>query len=153
MPGTDASARPRVHNAFLDIAATVVLVVLALAALGGVLDPTLDLDRPDWWPGVIFVAVPLLVAIRGAVVGVVVIESYVVVRGWLRTRRVPRDQIVAVTTRPYSGLWNRGSESRHFSMLALTTTSRSVDVPAVAANRAKAERLALEVRRALMIAE
>jgi hypothetical protein len=149
----DEAATTRVHNPVLTFAAVGVLVVFAVAALGGVLDPTDAADNADWWPGVLFVVVPLVIALRGVVTGVVVRESDVVLRGWLRTRRLPREQILAVTTKKYSGLWTRGSESRFFRMLALKSTNGTVEIPAVAARNMKAERLALRLRRALALAE
>lgn len=62
----------RVYNPVLNGASIAVLVLIAAAALGGVLDPTNAVDKPDWWPGVVFVVVSLLLAARGIRVGVVV---------------------------------------------------------------------------------
>ena len=131
----------------------VVLLLFALAALGGVLDPTEGVDEPQWWPGLLFVVLPVVLAIRGVFTGVVVADSHVVLRGWLRTRRVPRSQVLGVTTMKYSGVWNRGSASRIFRMLAIKTVDRTIEVPAVAARKAKAERLASALEKALSLPE
>lgn len=153
MAEDQVGARFRVYNPVLNGAAIAVLVLFAAAALGGVLDPTDAVDKPDWWPGVVFVVVPLLLAARGLRVGVVVRDTDVVMRGWLRTRRLSREDVLAVKTRRYSGLWTRGGESRLFRMLAIKTSEHTVEVPAVAARDAKAERLAAALRRALAIAD
>jgi hypothetical protein len=143
----------RVHNPALDYSAIAVLVVFATAAVGGVLDPTSADDQPDWWPGVLFVVVPLLIAMRGLMTGIVVRDSDVLLRGWLRTTQLPRQDVLAVKTKRYSGLWTRGSESRFFRMLALKTANGTIEVPAVAARNAKAERMAMTLRRALALDE
>jgi Bacterial PH domain len=153
MAGDDGPAPSRVHNSVLTYSAIAVLVVFATAAVGGVLDPTSRVDEPDLWPGLVFVVVPLLIAVRGLTTGVVIQESDVLLRGWLRTRRLPREQILAVKTMPYSGVWTRGSESRLFRMLAIKTRKGMVEVPAVAARNAKAERLASRLRSALALHE
>jgi hypothetical protein len=149
MSGGRSQAQVRVHNAVLNSAAIVVLIALAAAAFGGIVDPSDARDRPNWWPGALFVAIPIGLALRGLLVGIVVRESDLLLRGWLRSRRVSRDQVLAVTTTQYSGLWNRGSQSRQFSMLGLTTTTGLVEIPAVAARPDKAKQLASDVRRAL----
>lgn len=141
------------RNRVLVYSAIVVLMLFALAALGGVLDPTEAVDEPQWWPGLWFVALPVALAVRGVFTGVVVADSDVVLRGWLRTRRVPRSQVLGVTTMKYSGVWNRGSESRVFRMLAIKTVDGTIEVPAVAARKAKAERLASALEKALFLPE
>lgn len=143
----------RLHNPVLTYSAIAVLLVFAIAALGGIFDPTSGMDRPDWWPGLIFVVTPLLIAVRGLATGVVVRKSEVLLRGWRRTRRLPRDQVLAVKTMRYSGAWTRGSESRLFRMLAVKTKTGTIEVPAVAARNAKAERLASTLRRVLGFAD
>lgn len=141
----------RVSNPAAAIAAVAVLSAFALAALAGILDPTEHSDEVHWWPGVVFVLAPVAMAARGAMVGVVVTGSEVILRGWLRTRRIPRDHVLGVKTKKYSGHWNSARESRMFRMLAIKTTNGTVDVPAVAARQAKAKRLAAELRRALSL--
>lgn len=139
------------RNRVLAYSTIVVLLLFALGALGGVLDPTEGPDQPQWWPGVCFVVLPVALAVRGAFTGVIVAGSEVVLRGWLRTRRVPRSQVRGVTTMKYSGAWNRGGESRVFRMLAIKTVDGTIEVPAVAARKAKAERLASALDQALSL--
>jgi hypothetical protein len=151
--GLAGSASVRVFNPVVTFASIAVLLLFSTAALGGVLDPTSGADEPDWWPGVGFVVLPVVLAVRGVLIGVVVTDSEVLLRGWLRTRRLPRDRVLAVTTKKYSGLWNRGSQSRLFRLLAIKTPKGVVDVPAVAARLEKAERLASTLRGALSVPE
>lgn len=60
------SARTRVYNPMLVCWAIVVLLLFASAALGGVLNPTESVDEPQWWPGLCFIALPVVLAVRGA---------------------------------------------------------------------------------------
>lgn len=52
-----------------------------------------------------------------------------------------------------SGVWNRGSESRVYRMLAINTVDGTIEIPAVAARKAKAERLASALAKALSLPE
>ena len=141
------------YNPALLCSAIAVLLLFALAALGGVLDPTEGVDEPQWWPGLGFVVVPLALAVRGVFTGIIMTDSEVVLRGWLRTRRVPRNGVLGVRTVAYSGVWNRGGQSRVFRMLAVQTADGTVEIPTVAARKAKAKRLASALENALSVPE
>jgi hypothetical protein len=102
--------------------------------LGGIYDPPDGSARGQLWPGALFVAIPILLALRGLTVGVS--------RGWYRTRTIPRADISAVGAVNYSGYWNRYSSSRQFLMLKLEVAGREVEIPAVAGRPVKVQRLA-----------
>ena len=61
--------------------------------------------------------------------------------------------MLGVTTMKCSGVWNRGSESRVFRMLAINTVDETIEIPAVAALKATAERLASALAKALSLPE
>lgn len=124
------------------IASISVLLLLAAAALGGIYDPPDGSARGQLGPGALFVAIPILLALRGLTVGVVVVGDNVISRGWYRTRTIPRADISAVGAVNYSGYWNRYSSSRQFLMLKLEVAGREVEIPAVAGRPVKVQRLA-----------
>ncbi|HEY0168099.1 MAG TPA: hypothetical protein VGB75_13740 [Jatrophihabitans sp.] len=138
----------RVYNPVLVYWNIAYLLVLAAISLGAILDSIGTVDEPAWQEFGVVLA-PILLAIRGVRVGVVVTDSEVLLRGWVRTRRLQRDQVLGVMTAPYTGLLYGGMESRIFRMLAIKTPDRTIEVPAVAARKAKAKRLAATVRHVL----
>jgi hypothetical protein len=119
--GLAGSADVRVFNPVVVFSAIAVLLLLSTAAFGGVLDPTSGADEPNWWPGVGFVLLPVLLAVRGVLTGVVVTDCFDAgyapvachgIRCWGRTKN-------------YSGMWHGGSQSRLFRMLAIKTPRES----------------------------
>jgi len=95
-------------------------------------------------------------------------------RGWLVTETFRREDIIGVRLVPYTGFWNKGSISRSVYMLSLivsaprrpilpagrrspwasrdirsSSVETQIDMPAVAARRDKAERLADQLRAAV----
>ena len=118
-----------------------VLLLLSAASLGGIYDPPDRSARGQSWPGALFVAIPILLALRGLTVGVVVVGDNVISRGWFKTRTIPRADISAVGAVNYSGYWNRSSSSRQFLMLTLEVAVREIEIPAVAGRPVKVKRL------------
>src|SRR5450759_4601878 len=55
------------------IASIVVLLLLSAASLGGIHDPPDRSAKGALWPGALFVAIPMMLALRGLTVGVVVV--------------------------------------------------------------------------------
>lgn len=93
-----------IANRNARIASIILLLAFVAASVGGIYDPADQFAAGDWWPGVIFVAVPLILAGRSATVGVVVVGDTVISRGWLRTRKISRVDISAVRAVNYSGI-------------------------------------------------
>jgi len=133
------------------MAAIMFLLLLAGAALGGIYDPVDRSVTGVLWPGALFVAVPMVLALRGFIVGVVVVGDKVISRGWFRTRTITRADISAVRAVNYSGYWNRSSSSKLFSMLELRVAGSEVEIPAVVGRPVKVQRLASELRDALSL--
>ncbi|WP_159808639.1 hypothetical protein [Cellulomonas citrea] len=78
---------------------------MALAAIGGLVDPPPSADAgADWW-GYGIVAVSLAFAIRATRLRVVVTVDDVVVHSLLTRRRYPRSEVVTVTIANYDGFW------------------------------------------------
>jgi hypothetical protein len=67
--------------------------------MGGIYDPVDRSATGDLWPGALFVAVPMMLALRGLTVGVVVVGDKVISSGWLRVA-VSEVEIPAVVGRP-----------------------------------------------------
>ena len=124
------------------IASIMVLLLLSAASLGWIYDTPDRSAKGQLWPGVLFVAIPMMLALRGLTVGVVVVGDNVISRGWFRTRTIPRADISAVRAVNYSGYWNSSSSSRQFLMLKLEVAGREVEIPAVAGRPVKVQRLA-----------
>ena len=125
------------------------LLSFVAASLGGIYDPVDRYQRGGLWPGVLFVAVPMMLVLRGLNVGVVVVGDKVISRGWFRTRTIPRADISSVRAVNYSGLWNRFSSSKLFLMLELNVAGDEVEIPAVIGRPLKVQRLASQLRDAL----
>ena len=122
-----------------------VLLLLSAASLGGIY------DQGQLWPGGLFVAISMMLALRSLTFGVVVVGDKVISRGWFRTRTIPRADISAVRAVNYSGYWNRSSSSRQFLMLNLEVAGREIEIPAVAGRPVKVQRLANQMGDALGI--
>jgi len=131
------------------IASIMVLLLLSAASLGGIYDPPDRSTKGQLWPGALFVAIPILLALRGLTVGVAVVGNKVISRGWFRTRTIARADISAVRAVNYSGYWNRSSSSRQFLMLKLEVAGREIEIPAVAGRPVKVQRLANQMEGAL----
>jgi hypothetical protein len=134
------------------LASIMFLLLFVAASLGGIYDPVDRSQAGELWPGVLFVAVPMMLALRGFTIGVVVVADKVISRGWFRTRTIPRADISSVRAVNYSGLWNRSSSSRLFLMLELTVAGGEVEIPAVVGRPLKVQRLASHLRDALGLA-
>jgi hypothetical protein len=131
------------------IASIMVLLLLSAASLGGIYDPPDRSARGQLWPGALFVAIPILFALRGLTVGLVIVRDKVISRGRFKTRTTPRADISAAGTVNYSGYWNRSSSSRQFLMLKLEVAGREIEIPAVAGRPVKVQRLANQMGDAL----
>lgn len=131
------------------IASIMCLLLLAATALGGIYDPIDRSAKGELWPGGLFVAIPMMLALRGLTVGVVLVDDRVIARGWFRTRTIPKADISAVRAVNYSGLCNRSSSSKLFLMLKLNVAGRDVEIPAVAGRPVKVWRLANQMAYAL----
>jgi hypothetical protein len=146
------SKRVVIANWNARLASTVFLLMFVVASLGGIYDPV---DRPQQgqlWPGALFVAVAMMLALRGLTVGVVVVGDQVISRGWFRTRTIPRADISSVRAVNYSGLWNESSSSRLLLMLELSVAGSELEIPAVVGRPLKVQRLASQLRDALGLA-
>jgi len=134
------------------LVSTMFLLLFVGASLGGIYDPVDRSHQGELWPGALFVAVAMMLALRGLTVGVVVVGDKVISRGWLRTRTVPRADIASVRAVNYSGLWNRSSSSRLFLMLEFNVAGREFEIPAVVGRPLKVQRLASQLTDALGLA-
>jgi hypothetical protein len=130
-------------------ASIVFLLLLAGAALGGIYDPVAGSAGGALWPGGLFVAAPVVLALRGLTVGVVVVGDTVISRGWWRTRTFRSADITSVRSANYSGLWNGSSSSRLFLMLELDVAGTEVGIPAVVGRPVKVQHLASQLSNAL----
>jgi hypothetical protein len=133
------------------MASIMFLLLLAAAALGGIYDPVDRSATGELWPGALFVAVPMMLALRGFIVGVVVVGDNVISRGWFRTRTITRADISAARAVNYSGYWNRSGSSKLFLMLQLRVAGSEVEIPAVVGRPVKVQRLASQLRDALSL--
>jgi hypothetical protein len=131
------------------MASVLFLLLFGAVSLGGIYDPVDRSTKGALWPGLLFVSIPILLALRGLSVGVVVVGDSVISRGWFRTRTIPRAEISAVRAVNYSGYWNRSSSSRLFLMLQLKVVGSEVEIPAVVSRPVKAHRLARQLTDAL----
>ena len=75
-----------------------------------------------------FLAVLVAIAARTAFVGCYVDDRGIVVRSWLRTRRIERPAVAAVRPVAYSGFANRFSASRLLSMVAVEVVGRTLPI-------------------------
>ena len=112
---------------------------------GGIYDPLDRSAKGELWPGVLFVAVPMMFAVRGFALGLVIVGDKVISRGWFRTRTIPRTDVSAVRAVNYSGYWNRHGSSIFFLMLKLEVAGRDVEIPAVAGRSVTVHRLASQM--------
>jgi hypothetical protein len=103
-----------------------VFVLLALATLGGLLDPTMDSDEPDW-PGWVIIGVCLVAIVRAVRLGLTITPEHVIVRSWFTTRRVSRSDILSAHARPYDG-WT-GHDTHHVCQLELELRTRREPLP------------------------
>lgn len=126
-----------------------VLTVVVAASVGGIYNPVDQSARGDLWPGALFVAVPMTLAVRSLVVGVVVVGDKVISRGWLRTRTTFRADISAVRAVDYSGILNWSGSSGLFLMVELEIAGKDVKTPALVGRPAKVKRLADQLRDAV----
>lgn len=124
-----------------------VCLTLSMSAFAGLTD-SFKGGAIDW-AGIPFLLVSLGLFLRGFLVGFVVFEDALLLRGWLWTRRVRRSQITAVQVARYSGCWTRWSETRLLTMLVVRTEHGKISAPEVAATSRKARRLALSLATAL----
>ncbi|GAA4119444.1 hypothetical protein GCM10022415_19510 [Knoellia locipacati] len=110
----------------------VILTVFLAAGVMGFLDPAMDASSdPDWmfW---VWTAANVGLLARAPFVGLLIDEDRVVRRGWVRSRTYAASDVVGVGSRGYSGLLNRGSQSRRFTMLTLKRANGpTVEVPEV----------------------
>ena len=75
-------------------------------------------------------------AVRSWFVGLDIGPDVLVYTSWFRRRRYPRASVSSVQVRDYRGVLTRGTSTRHLSMLVMTVTDRTVDVPEVPGSRA-----------------
>ncbi len=138
-----------IANRNARIASIILLLVFVAASVGGIYDPADQSAAGDWWPVVIFVAVPLILAGRSVTVGVVVVGDTVISGGWLRTRKISRADISAVRAVNYSGILNWSGASTQFLMVELEVAGSHVEILALVGRPAKVRRLADQLRDAL----
>lgn len=98
---------------------------MAVLCVPGVVEPAPG--EPTWFP---LAALPLLIltALRALVVGVVVTEREVVVRNFLSTRRIARDEIIDIRLVNYSGFiaWQSPSGLSALKSVELRTVQGGV---------------------------
>jgi len=145
------SERIVIANWNARLASIMFLLLFVAASLGGIYDPV-DRVQRGLWPGMLFVAVAMMLVLRALTVGVVVVGDKVISRGWFRTRTISRADISSVRAVNYSGLLNRSSSSRLFLMLELNVAGREVEIPALVGRPPKVQRLARQLRVALGLA-
>lgn len=104
-------------------------IVLLLATLGGMFDPTPGPDEAEILPGAVFVAAEAGLLLRSLRLGLVIDDAFVTSRGILRTRRFPRHSITRLKTAGYSGAINWGGTSGYFLMLKLSVGEKPVELP------------------------
>lgn len=71
--------------------------------------------------GVPFAVFSALFTLRASVLRIVVTDAELVAHSWWRTRRFAREDVADLRPAPYDGWWVRGSPSRIWSQLRLTT--------------------------------
>lgn len=103
-------------------------------------------DSDPLWTSTIILILLACLAIRALRLGLVVTPEDVILRGWLRTRRVKRSAVTRVEVFGYSGAYNRDGTSRWFKMLVLTVEGGQVDIQAVAGRPKTIYRLADQLR-------
>lgn len=103
-------------------------------------------DSGPFWISTTILIMLAALAVRALRLGLVVTPDEVILRGWLRTRRVQRAQITRVDVFGYSGLYTRGGTSPWFKMLVVTIGGHQVDVQAVAGRPNPIYRLADQLR-------
>jgi hypothetical protein len=146
------SERIVIANWNARLASIMFLLLFVLASLGGIYAPVDRSHGVELWPGAFFVAVAMMLGLRGLTVGVVVVGDKVISRGWFGTRAIRRADILSVGAVNYSGLWNRSSSSTLFLMLELKVVGSEVEIPAVVGRPLKVRRLASQLRDALGLA-
>ena len=122
------------------------------ATLGGMFDPTPGADRAEIFPGLLFVALEVLLIVRSLRIGLLIDDDQVSSRGILRTRRFPRDSVTKVRPTGYSGTINWGATSGYFKMLKLRAAGNPVEVPHLIGPPNAVRRLANEAQAALGLA-
>jgi hypothetical protein len=93
-------------------------VLVALASIGGMVDPP-EPSEPGWDPwGVAFVVTSLAFAIRAALLSVRATATELIVRNLLSTRRIDRTAVVTVTIANYDGfmVWDTRRGTSWFSV-------------------------------------
>lgn len=104
----------------------------ALAALGltGIYDVK-NQGMTDHSPGWLYTAAGLILAVRALRLGVSLRGDEVVVRSWLRTRRLPRLLVAAAQVVPYAGALAPNLTTPLVMPRLLLHTGDYLDVPAV----------------------
>lgn len=93
-------------------------------------------------------AVSFLIAFRASRVGVTGSASVLVVRGWLRTQTVARDDITAVELVPYTGMLAGRDVDRFFRTLRITRRrGRDVYVESLMGSPATVQAIAIGIER------
>lgn len=120
-----------------------VALVFSLISLGAVLDE----PAVEWSFGALaWVLVPTLMASRSLRYSVRVTDEEVTVRNFIRTHRIPLQDVVAIEPVNYSGLWNRFSESSVFSTVRISTHEREVLATCLVGRAATARSAAVRLR-------
>jgi hypothetical protein len=110
-------------------------------------------DSPEVLPGVLVLGGLAVLVGRALRLGISIDDDDVTTRGWFRTRRFRRSAVTRVDGRGYSGLYNRFSSSRTFTMLVLTVDGREQDIQGVAGRAARTNDRLSELRGALGLAQ
>ena len=124
-----------------------VLLTFLLVSIGAFLDPTLDGTRDPVWMFWVWASVLAALLLRAPFVGLLITDSRVARRGWLRTWTYSVSDVTAVRSCGYSGNLNRHSQSRLFKMLSLRLADgRIVEIPEVTGRAASTARRVAEVK-------
>ncbi|GAA3796164.1 hypothetical protein [Cellulomonas soli] len=138
----------RVRTRASQTLAVVGWAALALACVGGMVDPEPP-ARAGWSPiGLVVAIISVVAAVRASRSGVIVTGSQVIVRNFLSTRRVSLADVEHVGVLNYDGflVWDSPRTSWLCTVAVTTTAGRVVKAYGLVGFAASAERAAARLR-------
>ena len=143
------SAPTEVHSWGSRLLGVMLLLLAAGAVIMGMFERQGMAPRPEVLPGVLILGSLAVLVGRALRLGIRIDDDSVTTRGWFRTRRFRRSAVTRVDGRGYSGLYNRFSSSRAFTMLVLTADGCEQEIPGVAGRAARTNERVSAMRDAL----
>jgi hypothetical protein len=123
-------------------------LLLFLATLLGMLDPTIESPPGEEPYGWAFLVGSAYLTLRGLRVGIKVTDDWVIVRSLLRTRRIKRRDLLDARAADYGGLWQLSDTQWVMLELHIRGRREPLEVPNVFARRRsrKVQRIAARLR-------